>query len=128
MIRRSTSAGQTIIALLVFMLLSITLTLSATAIVIINTQGDTGYQNGEQALMSAQTGIENALLRLERDSTYAGETMTLNGGTVTINVSGSGVKTLVATSTYDNFVRTVTATVTMSSNGTLSLTNWSETP
>ena len=121
------AAGQTIIILLIFMMLAITLAVSATAVVIINTQGDIAYRSGDQALQNAQTGVENALLRLERDSTYTGETMTLASGTVTISVSGTSPKTIVATGTNGAFVRTVTATATITS-GVLALTSWSETP
>src|SRR5260221_6902681 len=121
------NSGQTIIALLIFMMLAIALTLSATAVVIINIQGDPSFRNGETALQDAQTGAENALLRLERDNTYAGETMTLLHGTATITVSGTTTKTIISKGTSGNFVRTITATATITST-VLALTSWSETP
>ena len=120
-------SGQTIIVLLIFMLLAITLTVSATAVIIINLQGNTAYQSGEVALQDAQAGAENALMRLERDSTYTGETMTLTNGTVTITISGTAPYTIVATGTSGTFVRTATATATITNN-VLSITSWSETP
>ena len=120
-------SGQTIIVLLIFMLLAITLTVSATAVIIINLQGNTAYQSGEIALQDAQAGAENALMRLERDSTYTGETMTLTNGTVTITVSGTAPYTIVAKGTSGTFVRTATATATITNN-VLSITSWSETP
>lgn len=120
-------SGQTIIVLLIFMLLAITLTVSATAVIIINLQGNTAYQSGEIALQNAQAGAENALLRLERNTTYTGETMTLGTGTVTIAVSGTAPYTIVATGTSGTFVRTITATATITNN-ILSITSWSETP
>ena len=121
------SSGQTVVALLIFMLLAMTLTFTATMVIIANLQTDNVYQNGEEALQNAQTGVENALMRLERDSTYTGETMTLTYGTVTITVSGTSPKTIVSTGGYGNLVRTVTATATVS-GGVVTLTNWSETP
>lgn len=125
--RRPSSSGQTIIALLIFILLAVTFTFTATLVIVANLQTDSAYQNGEIALQDAQAGVENALVRLERDNTYTGETMTLTRGTVTITVSGTSPKTIVSVSSYSNLVRTVTATATVSS-GVVSLTSWSETP
>jgi len=121
------SSGQTVVALLVFMMLAITLTLTAAMIVIVNTQSDTTYQQGEQALENAQSGVENALLRLERDGTYTGETLSLAGGTATITVSGTGPLTIVSVGHIGRIVRTVTATADISGN-VITVTNWSETP
>ena len=127
MTHRTHEAGQTLVALLVFMMAAMTLTLSATMIMVIRMQSDIAYQNGEQALQSAQLGIENALIRLERDTTYAGETMTLTTGTATITISGTTTKTIVSAGASGNAVRTITASVTIT-NGILSLASWSETP
>lgn len=127
MSRRSNNSGQTVVALLIFMMLAITLTLAATIVVIVNTQSDTSYQQGEQALGNAQTGVENALLRLERDSTYTGETMSLPSGTATITISGTSPITIVSVGHDGRLARTVTVTATTSS-GVITLTSWSETP
>ena len=121
------SSGQTIIALLIFMMLAITLTLTATMVVVANIRSTSAVQNGEIALSNAQAGMENALIRLERSSTYTGETMTLTAGTATITVSGTSPVTVVSVGSYGNFVRTITATATIT-GGSVTLTSWSETP
>ena len=120
-------AGQTLVALLIFMMLAITLTLSTTTVIIIALQGDIATQNGDQALQYAQVGLENSLLRLERDNTYSGETLTLTSGTATITVSGTTTKTIVSVGASNTAVRTVTATATIS-GGVVTLSNWAETP
>lgn len=119
--------GQTLIALLIFMMLAIMITVTSIAITIINLQGGTGMSNGEIALSNATTGAENALEQLERDPTYTGETMTLTDGTATITVSGSGTKTIVSVGAFDTFERTVTVTATYASN-IITETSWVETP
>lgn len=121
------SSGQTVIVLLIFMMLAITLAVSATAVIIINTRSNISYENGEQALQNAQTGIENALIGLERDATYSGETMTLSSGTATITVSGTAPYTIVSVGVSGGLARTVTATATITS-GVATLNTWSETP
>lgn len=125
--RTDNSSGQTIVALLVFMMLAITLTLTAAMVVIVNTQSDTTDQQGEQALENAQSGVENALLRLERDDTYTGETLSLANGTATITVSGTGPLTIVSIGHIGHVARTMTATAAVSGD-VVTVTNWSETP
>jgi hypothetical protein len=120
-------SGQTLIALLIFMILAITITATAAAITIINTQGNSSYVNGQAALGNAETGIENALLRLERDPSYGGETIALSPGSVTVTVTGSSPKTITAVGLAGSFKRTVIATAT-SSGGIITMTTWSETP
>ncbi len=121
------SDGQTLIALLIFMILAITITTTAAAITIINTQSNSSYVNGQAALSNAEAGIENALLQLERNNNYSGETMTLGSGSVVVAVSGSTTKTITAIGTAGTNKRTVTATATIS-NTAVTETSWSETP
>ncbi len=125
--RPARSAGQTVVALLIFMMLAMTLTLTATIVVIVNTQSDTTYQQGEQALQNAQAGVENALLRLERDNTYPGETMSLSNGTATITISGTNPVTITSAGRAGSTVRTITADAT-TTGGVITLTSWDETP
>jgi len=121
------SNGQTLIALLIFMMLAIMITTTAVAVTVINSQAGAAYANGGMALDNATTGAENAVIQLERDPNYTGETMTLTNGTATITVSGSGTKTITSVGTNGNFERTVTVVATYASN-TITVTSWTETP
>ncbi len=125
--RRLNEAGQTLIALLIFMLVAMTVTIAATAVAIINIQSNNGLSNGQTALVTANSGIENALLSLERNPTYTGSTMSLNNGTDTISISGTGTLTIVSVATVGRFQRTVTATATQTGS-IITLSSWSETP
>lgn len=120
-------SGQTLIALLIFVMLTMTITFAAAAVTIINTQANNNNTNGQLALMNAESGVENALLQLERNPNYTGETMTLANGTATITVSGSTAKTITSVGSAANLSRKVTATANYSSNS-YTLTGWSETP
>lgn len=125
--KRSDESGQTLIALLIFMLVAMTVTIAAIAITIINLQTNTEFVSGAQALQNAQSGIENSLLQLERNPSYSGGTMALSKGTDTITVSGSGTITIVSVGSVGNFQRTVTAIATDAAN-VITVTSWSETP
>jgi hypothetical protein len=124
---RLNNRGQTLIALLIFMLVAMTITITATAIAIINLQSNNAMVSGDQALAAANSGIENALITLERNPGYSGGTMTIGGGTATITVSGTGSLTIVSVGSVGNFSRTVTANANDTSN-IISVTGWSETP
>ena len=119
--------GQMLIALLSFMAVALTLTTAATAITIANITSASKYSLGQDALNVAESGADNALLRLERDPTYTGETLTVGTGTATITVSGTSPKTITSVGLSGSFRRTVVVTATQTNN-VLAVTSWVETP
>jgi Tfp pilus assembly protein PilW len=124
-------SGQTIIALLIFMMLAILITSTSVMITVISSQTNNGYTSGELALQAAETGAENALLQLERDPTYAGETMNINSSTTaTITVSGTTTRTITSLGTVagiGTYKRTVVVTATNTAN-TFTVASWVESP
>ncbi len=125
--KKLNNEGQTLIALTIYMVVAMIITLGAVAVTIINIRANTSYTSGELALQYANDGVENALIRLERDSSYTGETMSISSGSATITVSGTTTKTIVSVGAIGNFNRTITATATNSSN-LYTVTSWVETP
>jgi hypothetical protein len=109
------------------MAMALTLTTAATVITLVNAQTTSKYTNGEEALRYAETGAENALLRLIRDPTYAGETLAIGTGSAIINISGTSPKTITSIGVSGAFRRTIQATATPSGN-ILTINTWSETP
>jgi hypothetical protein len=89
---RTDQSGQTLVALLAFMAMSIVLTSAATVVTLTNAQTSSKYSLGQEALRFAESGADNALQRLLRDPNYTGETLTVGTGTAIITVSGSGTK------------------------------------
>lgn len=126
---RARQSGQTLVALLAFMSLAITITSAATMVTMVNIQTTSKYTMGQEALSLAETAADNAVLRLIRNPSYAaGETLTLPNGTATIvSITGSGTKTIVAEGKSGNFRRRVQVVVTQSNNVT-TVTSWSEVP
>lgn len=122
-------SGQTLVALLAFMSLAITITSAATAITMVNIQATSKYSVGQEALNLAETAADNAILRLIRDQSYAaGEVITLPNGTGTIiSITGSSPKTIVAEGKSGNFRRRIQVVLTQSNNIT-TITSWSEVP
>lgn len=117
--------GQALVILLVFMVIAIVLTTTAVAMTIINASGASHVEQGDQALKIAESGAENALLRLVRDPFYRGsETLTINGANATVEVSGTNPVTVVSTGTYGVFMRVVE--VTAETNSEVTVISWKE--
>lgn len=119
--------GQTLVALLFFVMVGMIVTTAAIMIMSTNSLAAQKLSQGEVARQIAETGAENALLQLLRDKTYAGETLPDIGGvagdSVEIKVdSTNGIITSTARS--GNFKREVEVTYTI--NDVLTPLSWKE--
>ena len=117
--------GQALVTLLFFVLVSLTITSGAIIIIIINSISVSKSAEGTLAYYVAESGVENALLRLLRDPSYTGETLTVGTGTAIITVTGANPKTVVSVGQSGNFKRTVQAQMTYN-NGYYTFSNWRE--
>lgn len=117
--------GQALITLLFFVLISLTITSGAIIIIIANSISASRFQEGTLAYYAAESGVENALLRLLRDPNYTGETLTIDTGTAVITVTGTNPKIVVSIGLNGNFKRKVSAQMNYSS-GYYTFSNWKE--
>ncbi|KKR85163.1 MAG: hypothetical protein UU34_C0035G0006 [Candidatus Curtissbacteria bacterium GW2011_GWA1_41_11] len=62
--------AQALVALLVFVSIATIVTAGATTVTIINSQNTTKFSLGEEALYIAQSGADNAILRIIRNPSY----------------------------------------------------------
>ncbi len=116
-------SGQTLVTLLVFSVISLA-TASAAVAVMINTTRNAGMaEHRIVARHTAEAGAENALLRLIRNPNYAGETLSIDGGTATIVVSGTSPKTIVSTSTSGGITQAIEV-IANYINNQLTVTSW----
>ena len=83
-------------------------------------------EEGGHALETAESGAENALLRLLRNPVYGGETMTTDNGFAYITVAdlGSG-KTITSRGVTGEYSRSVEVRVSIA-NGVITITSWKE--
>lgn len=116
--------GQTVITLLVFIAIAVTLTTGAIFVGLTNFLTATKIQQGEIAYFVAESGIENALLRLLRNPNYSGETLPVGEGTATVTVNGTP-KTVISEGKVGNFSRKIKVIVD-DSGYTLSILFWKE--
>ena len=115
--------GQSLVMLLVFSVMAISVAATAVAIMI-NSSRSTHITESRTAVMAAaESGIENAIIRLIRDPAYAGETFTLDDNTITITVAGTDTKTIQATADNGLFKHSIQATASYVDNR-LTVTSW----
>lgn len=112
--------GQALITLLFFIIISITVTSAAVIMVMVNSLSGMKFQQGEIAYEIAQSGADNAVLRLLRNPAYTGEIVAVGSGTATIEVTGSGTSgspfVITSTGVIGNFTRKIQITATYTNN------------
>ncbi len=108
--------GQALVTLIFFMVFATTVTSAAVLVIIVNSLSGSRFQEGAIAYQVAQSGADNALIRILRDPSYVGETLTVGSGSATIQATGSGtvVNPYIITSTgqIGNFKKKVQVTAT----------------
>ena len=120
--KKNTQDGQALLTFLIFVLISLTITSAASVVSVINSQSSEKIEQGTVATQAAESGAENALLRLLRDPSYTGETLAIGTSSIVITISGS---TITAVATNGNFQRQIQV-VTSYTNNVLTITSWKE--
>lgn len=104
---------------------ALAVTIAAIFILATNSSSTTDLQNGTDVKEIAESGAENALLKLERDTSYTGETYTEGNATVTTVVTGSNIKIATTSAVGNNSTKKVEVTVDYSNN-ILTVLSWKE--
>lgn len=117
--------GQALIVLVCFGVIAATIVASTILVSVATNSASGRTQEGSMAYDVAESGVENALLRLLRDPSYTGETITLGSGSATITVAGTNPKTITSLGAVGNYRRTIQA-IASENAGILSVTSWKE--
>lgn len=108
----------------------------AVSLIVVSTTSLTGVGNlsigfstqaSSDVVLSAESCVEEAFVRLTRDNSYAGGMLTVGDSTCTVSVTGipCGACTVDVEATGNNFTRQIRAGVTMSGS-TVNVTSWEE--
>lgn len=124
----SHSSGQVLIAMLYIMVIGILVTTGAVYALISNTQSTTIFESGALAYAAAESGTENALLRLIRDPAYTGETLAITTGqSAVITVSTASGIIITSSGTYGTSVKQIETKVHYNED-MLIIDSWKELP
>ena len=128
-IKQNKKTGQTLVTLLIFMIIGITITTASVVMVIVNSRNISRIEQGNDALGVAESGVEDAVLRLLRDPsiTNTSWTLTVGSSTTTVQITSTGgtQRTITSTAVAGNFTRKVQVDLTL--NGQLTINSWQET-
>ncbi|MBP9781347.1 hypothetical protein KBC89_01695 [Candidatus Woesebacteria bacterium] len=121
----SSESGYMLTALLVFLVVIIVMTTTSVMVSVSSLRSETYFDSGSEALSAADSGAENAILRLLRDPTYSGEMLTVGNSQVVITVTGSAPQVVTVVADSGSFERTVEVRL-QRVDGMLQVTSWKE--
>jgi hypothetical protein len=116
------NGGQALVTLIFFAMIGMLIISAAAVILYTNTVALTVAVQGNYAYYAAESGVEEGLIRMLRDSNYTGSTFGIGSGSVTVEVQ-NGIIT--STGTYGGKVRKIQAVTVTDSAGTR-VTSWKE--
>lgn len=118
--------GNALITVIFFAAISIIISTTATVIMAVNMLSQTKVQRGVVALSIAESGAENAVLRLLRDPSYTGENdLPIGEGEADITVTGTNPKIIHSTGSIQGFQRSIEVQLG-DSGGILTVESWKE--
>jgi type II secretory pathway component PulK len=121
-----TTSGQALITILFFVVIAVSLTSAAVVIFVVNSKSTTRFEQSTRAYYIAESGIENALIRLLRDPGYSGETLPVAEGTSVSQITNSGgIYTIRSDGTVGTFKRSIQVSVQFT-NGIMAISAWKE--
>lgn len=122
---QSSQSGYMLTALLVFLVVIIIITTTSVMISVSSLRSQTFFDGGSEALAAADSGAENAILRLLRDPSYTGETLQVGDSDVIIMVAGSSPQVVTVVADSGSFERTIEVQLDRI-NGMLEVISWKE--
>lgn len=118
-------SGHSAVMLLIFVVVGMLVITASVTMNITLSKNAVRFEDSTLALHLAEAGVENALIRLLRDPTYTGETLTTPEGTTTITVQGTEFQVIDATASSFSSTRRLQVEVDRSS-GSMDITSWKE--
>lgn len=119
-------SGNALVTLIFFMAIAITITTAAAGIMLSTSISANKVEQGAKALQAAESGAEEALLRLLRDPSYTTGTISVGDGSASIQVSGAETKMIISTGNVGNFTRKVQVVAGYDAQDRLTITSWKE--
>lgn len=123
--KRAVNSGHVLVALLVTVVVTTIVGTALVALVIVSSQNALSYEQSIQTHQSAESGIEIAIRSILRNPNYTGETLQIDDGTVTIDVSGDSSKQIVVTSEKNDLARKIEVSL-VRVDGMWEIQSWQE--
>ena len=121
----NSQSGMALVTVLIFGVVAIIVITLSITLMVIQTDSSRNFTSGQETLSIAESGAENALIRLLRNPNYSGESLTFPGGTATIVVTNGANKTITVTAQTLFATRTIQV-VTTDQDGFTVIDSWGE--
>lgn len=121
------NSGQALVALLIFITMSIAFIGGMVAVSVINTQSSSKYNQSETAYYIAESGIEEAIIQLLRNPGYANTAQEIpigKGSAKVLVTTENNTKIILSVGTYGSLVRKIE--VKGDYSDTFKITSWKE--
>ena len=119
-------SGQALISLLVFVIIGVTVITVSAILIYNNVFSASAAEQGVYAYYMAESGAEEALLRLIRNPNYTGtvsvDDIPTENGSVNVTVNSG---TIISTGQYNNSIRKIQVE-TLYNNNILTVSSWKE--
>lgn len=117
--------GQALVTLLFFIIIGISITTAAAIVILTSSDTASSFELGTNAYYIAESGVENALLQLERNPSYTGEVLPVGSGTATVTVATGSSMIITSVGNLGNYLRKIQVQAVYNNN-ILSVTSWKE--
>lgn len=117
--------GQALLTLLFFVVIAISVITAAVFVLAENSLSTSKSQEGSVAYYAAESGVENAILQLERNPGYTGEIVQVDTATVTVTVTQGSSITILSVAKEGNSIRKIQVQAVFTNN-MISVSSWKE--
>lgn len=126
-VRKMLRKGQAMVLVLLVSVVLIIVSTMAVSLVVTNALSTTREERGAHALEIAESGAEEGILRVLRDPTVevTGLTLTVDAGSATVDITGSGTKTITSQGQIDGYTRRVQVELSFA-DGQVLVDSWEE--
>lgn len=119
------NSGQALTSLLIVMFIGLSIITTASGIINTSLSSTANLLEANDALVIAESGAEDALLRILRNPLYIGGTLPFTNGFATINIASTNPFIIVSTGVVGQHQRSIRVTIN-NNNGITTVTSWKE--
>ena len=117
--------GQALTSLIIIMFVGMAVTAAAITLVDINATITGNFENVSIARNVAESGVEDALIKLLRNPSFSGETLNIQDGIATVTITGTNPVIITSKGYSANHVYTLETQVSFNS-GVMVVDSWKE--
>lgn len=118
-------SGQALTSLLIIMFVGLSIITTSVGLINTNISSTFGLIEANDALVIAESGAEDALIKILRNPNYVGGTLPINGGLATISIASTNPYTFISQGVIGQHQRSIQVTINNSS-GITTVSSWKE--